>query len=97
MKLTNFTRGTLGVLVAGGIAWGCSSKSSDCTANKDCAEFDGGAAGFSGTPGSSGKSGSAGSSGSSGKGGGAVLGNDGGSVGAEGGSSGVGGGGSGTS
>ncbi|MEO8904434.1 MAG: hypothetical protein ABI488_18835, partial [Polyangiaceae bacterium] len=94
MKLTSFTRGTLGVLVAGGIAWGCSSKSSDCTANKNCAEFDGGAAGFSGTAGASGKSGSGGGAGSSGKGGGAGVVTEGGSAGADGG---VGGGSSGTS
>jgi hypothetical protein len=63
MKFARFAYSTLGLITAGSLAWGCSSKSSDCAANKDCAAFGG-----VGTSGSAGKSGSSGTSGTSGGG-----------------------------
>jgi hypothetical protein len=90
MRLTSFTRGTIGVLALGGIVWGCSSRASDCHYNKNCGPYDGDAAGTSGSSGSSGKGGTAGKSGSSG-GGAAGVGNEAGSGGDEAGASGVGG------
>jgi hypothetical protein len=66
MNLKRFSGGTLGLLVAGAVAWGCSSKADDCKANKSCNPYDGGATGTSGSAGSSGTNGQSGNGGASG-------------------------------
>jgi len=63
MKLNRFSIGTLGLLAVSGLAWSCSSKSDDCSANLNCAPYGGGSLGTSGTSGASGTSGKAGASG----------------------------------
>ena len=64
MKLKRFSIGTLGLLAVSGLAWSCSSKSSDCNESLSCEPYDG--AGSSGAPGASGASGSSNTSGTSG-------------------------------
>jgi hypothetical protein len=73
MKFARFAYGTFGFLAVGSLAWGCSSKTNDCDANKTCGPFgSSGASGDSGSPNSNGgKSGSesGGEGGASGEGG----------------------------
>jgi hypothetical protein len=69
MKFKRFTVTSFGLIAAGGVVWGCSGQSSDCTANADCGAFDGG--------GSAGSSANGGSAGTANAGGGGTSGGDG--------------------
>ena len=74
MKLKRFNIGPLGLLAVSGLAWSCSTKADDCTANLNCAPYDGGGqSGASAVSGASGLSGKGGASGAAGAGGGAGM------------------------